>query len=284
MKRENNERTERLTLVTGVVLSVALGVFFYFRTDLSTALATFAGLIGITITLQIESLFRERRDREEATRQQRLIERIESVAWMPELLDHALSAMGVIEQTYRSTMAVDLARKAFDDCLAQLKDLQRGHYSTPDTEDSPNSPFYALTEQLRHSLLTTAIGEDLEWWLHPSVSRTYWHLNVQALRRGVTIRRIFIYEDWTDELAKVATLHHESGVQVFRVAREQLPATLRINLIIWDGTCSLEFRNNSAGEMIGQIFTFAAQDLALMEDRFKLIESCAERWPAKAAP
>jgi hypothetical protein len=283
MDRGNRGRSQMLTLVIGVLLSTVLGVFFYFRTDLNTAIATFAGLTGTTITLQVESLLQEREIREQTTRQQRLVHRIESTIWMPELLDDAVSAFAVIEQTYGATMAVELARKAFDDCRTRLGELQRGRYITSDADESPNSPALPLTERLRDSLLATSSGDDISWWLDASTSRNYWRLNIEALQRGVMIERIFIYRQWTDELDAVAKAQHASGVRVLRVLEDQLPATLRLNLVIWDELCGLEPQHNSAGEWIGSSFTFAAQDLALLLDRFKMIEHFAEQWPTVSA-
>jgi hypothetical protein len=284
MSRDSHAQTTMLTLVIGVALSTVLGVFFYFRTDLNAALASFAGLIGTTITLQVESLLRARQVREQATRHQRLIANMETAPWIPELLDRSLSAHSTITQTYGSTIALDLARKTFEDCQAQLEGLARGFYSTADPDESPNSPVLKLTERMRTSLLATSAGGDLDWWLAASGTRTYWRLNQEALRRGVTIKRIFIYRTWPDELDALAKAQQACGVQVLRVDENQLPPTLRLNLMIWDGVYGLEPKYNSSGEWVNTSFTFAAQDVALLLDRFKLIESCAEPWPNTTAP
>jgi len=66
--RDNHHRISVIILVGGALISSGLGVFFYFRTDLSAALATFAGLIGTTVTLQIEVLLRSKQTRELETR------------------------------------------------------------------------------------------------------------------------------------------------------------------------------------------------------------------------
>lgn len=279
MDRRNSGRPQALTIIIGVLLSTVLGTFFYFRTDLTTAIATFAGLVGTTITLQVESMLREHEVREQASRQERLARQMESTAWMPELLDHTIGAFVVVEQTYGATMAVELARKVFEDCRIQLEDLQRGRYVTSDADESPNSPVHALTERLRDSLLATSSGDDIAWWLDAAVSRNYWRLNTEALKRGVMIKRIFIYRDWTDSLDTLAKAQHVAGVRVLRVAEYQLPPTLRLNMVIWDGNCGLEPQHNSAGEWISSSFTFAARDLSLLLDRFQLIESFAEQWP-----
>lgn len=278
MEQDNHARISMLILVSGVVLSSVLGVFFYFRTDLGTAFGTFAGLIGITITLQIESLLRSRQAREQATRHQRLLTRIEGTTWMPELLDRALAAHGLVEQNHRAGFAADLARKAFEDCRAQLESLARGRYSTSDIDESPNSPVLKLTENTRTSMLATSAGEDLLWWLDTPSTRTYWRLNLEAMARGVIIKRILIYRTWSDDLERLAKTQHEAGVHIMRVNEEQLPRPLRLNLVVWDSDCAMEPEYNSAGEWVNTTFTFGPQDLALAFDRFKLIESCAEAW------
>lgn len=278
MEKDNHAHISALILISGVLLSTILGVFFYFRTDLSTAMATFAGLIGTTITLQVEALLRGRQSKELATRHQRVLARIESTSWLPDLLDRALIAYGQVEQNYRSELMIDLAHRSFENCRVQLESLARGRYSTPDPDESPNSPIYGLTEQVKNTILATTAGFDLEWWQH-SLARTYWRLNEEALRRGVVIKRIIIYREWTAEMERLARSQSAAGVQIMRVDESQLPPALRLNLVIWDGVCAMEPEYNSVGEWISTHFNFGAQDLALSLDRYKLIESCSEPWP-----
>ena len=54
-----------LAMVIGTALSIALGAFFYFRVDLNDALAAFAGLLGVAISLQVELLLRSHRSEHE---------------------------------------------------------------------------------------------------------------------------------------------------------------------------------------------------------------------------
>jgi hypothetical protein len=55
-------------------------------------------------------------------------------------------------------------------------------------------------------------------------------------------------------------------------------------MVIWDGLCGLEPQHNSAGEWISSRFTFAVRDLALLIDRFTMIEHFAEQWPEAPVP
>ncbi len=275
MIQREQSKTEALTLFIGVLLSVSIGAFFYFKTDLKAAFATFAGLVGITITLQVEALLQGHRTTVDATRQQRLVSRVETLPWLPDLLDQILTAAHSIEQTYAGTIAVDLGRKAFEDCLAQLKNLQRGHFDAPFDD---NWLVFALTERTQRRLIATSVEEvDLGWW-QSAAGHTYWRLHQEALSRGVTIQRIFIYREWTGDHETLAQKQHTGGVRVLRVRQNQLPPALRVDMIMWDDQCGYESRVNSTGEAISNNYTFAQHDLARMTDRYKMIESCAEPW------
>jgi hypothetical protein len=275
MTARKQNKIEALTLFVGVLLSVCIGAFFYFRTDLNAALATIGGLVGTTITLQVEALLLGRRAAAEATRQQRLVSRVEAVPWLPDLPDQSLTAVHAIEHTYAGTMAVDLGRKAFEECLAQLRNLQRGQFDAPFDD---NWLVYALTERAQRRLLATSVEDvDLAWW-QSAAGQTYWRLHEEALSRGVNIQRIFIYRTWTGDHETLARKQQAGGVRVLRVCQDQLPPGLRVDMILWDDQCGYESRVNSTGEAISNNYTFAKHDLARMTDRYKMIESCAQPW------
>jgi hypothetical protein len=279
MDGRGQNRSERVTLAVGVIVSVALGVFFYFKTDLATAMATFAGLIGTTITLQVESIFRERRVAEGVTRQQRLVSRIEAVGWLPDLLDQALNSIGVIEETYRGTAVVDLTREAVVECLARLRDLQRGRHITSAGDDSEF--VFAMTQRAQRTLHATSPYTQTARQFSSPIGEHFWLLNQDALRRGVAIERIFIYRRWNDQLEALARRQHDAGVHTLRVAVDRLPPHLRLDLVIWDGTCcGVSNRSNSTGEPIDAVFTFAPDDLVTWRDHYAVIKSRSEPWPA----
>jgi len=50
---------------------------------------------------------------DELTRQQRLVGRVESIGWLPDLLDEALDALDEIARRRAGTVAAELAGKAF---------------------------------------------------------------------------------------------------------------------------------------------------------------------------
>jgi hypothetical protein len=279
--RRRGSKSERLALIAGVVLSAVLGVFFYIKTDVATAMATYAGLVGIVITLQVESALRERRLAEELTRQQRLVNRVESIGWLPDLLDQALNALDEIEREQAGTVAADLARKAFAAFLAQTRDLRRGRYSTT-LESVAVVLVHELTERAQHTLRGTIPGSDnpeyLQWWQSVR-GQAYWRGDLEALRRGVAIHRVFLYQTWNDQLAALIEAQRASGVHTLRVAVEKLPPTLRVNLSIWDEAAGLERRGNAVGDLIDSDYVFTPPDVKAMIERYTMIESYAEPWP-----
>jgi len=281
MQRRGQSNSERLALIVGVILSAVLGVFFYIKTDVATAMATYAGLVGIVITLQIESALRERRLADELTRQQRLVSRVESIGWLPDLLDEALDALDEIERKRPGTVGADLARRAFTAFVAQTRDLRRGRYSTT-LEGVALALVRELTERTQHNIRgTSPVSGNLQWW-QTAQGQAYWRGNLEALRRGVAIHRIFVYQTWNDQLAALIEAQRASGVRTLRVAAEKLPPTLRVNLSIWDDAAGLERRGNSVGDLIDSDYVFAPPDVQTMLERYTTIESYAEPWPIGA--
>ena len=209
-------------------------------------------------------------------RLQRLLSRIESTPWLLGLLDEGMEALREIDDKYAGTMATDLCREAFQDCVHQLRSLRQGHFEAPFPD---NRLVYALTERTEHALLATSVEDvDLKWW-QSAAGHTYWRLHKDALRRGVRVQRIFIYRAWTDEHETLARKQQDGGVRTLRVNQEQLSPDLRVDMILWDESCGYESRLNSSGEAITNSYTFAKEELSQMFDKYKVIELCAEEWP-----
>ncbi|MFC3381567.1 hypothetical protein [Couchioplanes azureus] len=201
---------------------------------------------------------------------------LDEAPWVQIAVRDALDAAVNIEAKYAGTMATVLCRKIMDDCLDQLRDLQRGHFEAPFDD---NWLVYALTERTKDRLLATSVEEvDLKWW-QSAAGHTYWRLHREALARGIRVQRIFIYRDWTDDHETLARRQRDAGVRTLRVQRDQLSADLRVDMILWDDVCGYQSRVNSSGEAITNNYTFDKYDLNQMLDQYKIIESCAEEWP-----
>ncbi|MEU4576981.1 hypothetical protein ACBI99_36045 [Nonomuraea sp. ATR24] len=259
-------------LIIGTGLSVLLAVIFYVREDAAQALGTVAGLIGGVITLQIQTLLREKRRIDHETRVGHMVSTIEKIPWLPDLMEPMLRAAKHVEREYKGTPAEDACRNAFEECLRTLADLERGHFRAPYGDAGV---FLKLIEQSRESMCVTSVPSvDLSWWLQP-VGRQYWQAQVEALRRGVEIRRVFIYHEWTDALDALAREQIEAGVKVRRVQVDRLPPAMRVITGVWDGACGHELSYTAAGEAVHDTFTVSPPDLERLMRQFEMIERSA---------
>jgi hypothetical protein len=259
-------------LITGTITSIGLAIVFYIHQDAAEALGVVAGLIGGVITLQIQTLLREQRRIEHETRVGTMMATIDKIAWMPDLMDPMLRAARHVEQEFKGTPAEDACRAAFEQCLGTLADLQRGHFRAPYGD---NGMFLRLIESSERTMCVTSVPSvDLTWWYAP-VGRQYWQAQVEALARGVEIRRVFIYEDWSPELDALAREQVEAGVKVRRVEADRLPSGMRVITGIWDDACGHELSYTAGGDAVHDSFTVSPTDLERLTRQFEMIERSA---------
>jgi hypothetical protein len=201
-------------VVIGVVVSCAVGILFYFQPSTATGLATLVALVGVTITLQLASLFQQNRSDEEQTRQQRIFSIAESIDWLPERIEAILNSAQKVQERYPGTLVTEVARREFDKCVDEMKKLQTGRHDTPFDDNRLSNE---MTEKADEIQATSVDKIDLDWWQSPA-GVEYWQRNVQAIARGCNITRIFIYEKkWTSAHESLARKQDKAGVHVKRI-------------------------------------------------------------------
>lgn len=259
-------------VTVGTLLSFGLATGFYFYNELAPAIATFAGLLGVIITLQVQEITRERRRAEHESRMGAILSKIERSDWLPDVIESMLGSVTKVEQTYPDTPAVDACRQALEECRARLTDLEGGRFQFPYTD---NELALRLCQTTQHEFLAISVPRiDLRWWRAPEGQR-YWRHQLDALGRGVTIRRVFIYDEWSDELAEVAHEQRDAGVEVRRVRQDTLPLGARGIIGLWDGGCGLEVSYDASGEAVLFSYTVAEADLDRLRRQFELVERMA---------
>lgn len=182
-----------------------------------------------------------------------------------------------IEERYAHTVAPDTVRRVLDTCEAQLHNLARGHLYV-DSYD-PSLKLQLLARDASVLRTTSLQSSDLAWHLS-EVGRTYWKAQVDALERGWTIQRVFIYDDWSPELHQLAAQQRAAGVEVRRVARTALPADLRRDITTFGETHAYEQRVESAGSAELDRFIVDPLDIRLLQQVYARIHDLAESLPA----
>jgi hypothetical protein len=272
-----NERPPRfpewLSLVAGTILSVVLGALFYFRTDLKSAVAAFAGLLGVAIALQLELLLQSRRLAAAQRSRELRAGRIEEVDWLPHVVDGMLTALHGIRDGQPVSLVSDLAKVELESCVERLRDLQRGHLT--DQRPQEMDIVDILTLRTRHHLHATTGEAELTWWLRPE-ARYFLQRQADAVARGVAIERIFIYDVWTELHDEICRLQRKLGIEVYRIEARKIAGISYPDLIIWDDVCALSVDYNSAGDNTNSRFTFVTNEIRKLEHTFRIAKSAAE--------
>lgn len=69
---------------------------------------------------------------------------------------------------------------------------------------------------------------------------------MNAIKRGVHVQRIFIYDQWTDDLDSLARKQVSAGVDVRRLDIRKLSPQYHIDMVIWDDSCGYQLRPTTA--------------------------------------
>lgn len=256
----------------GTALSIGLSVLFFIKPDTATALAVVGGMCGITITLTIQLLLREARETEVSTRQARLFSRIEGIDWLCSWIDEGSAIITDVAKKYADTPAESEVKRLLDDTLARLRGLHRGQVLI-DFDDI--ALIIDRTDRVKKTLRAVSVQTiDIAWWLSPQ-SRRYWEGHLNAMRRGVTIERIFIYDSWPPHLAELAHKQKDAGVHVFKVDRSALSVELRKDIIIWDHDCAYESRLVGDGSAAQNFFMIDQYEIQALQKVYSRVRDLA---------
>jgi hypothetical protein len=134
------------------------------------------------------------------------------------------------------------------------------------------------TENCRASLdAVTNVITYPHWW-QSDLARRYWEANKAAVDRRVRVRRVFIYDQLTDDLRALVEEHCDAGVEVAIVRHETLdPESLR-NFAVWDDRSAWEGQMNAHAEMVSNVLVVNAQEVGRFVELFQRCWESAHRY------
>lgn len=100
----------------------------------------------------------------------------------------------------------------------------------------------------------------LTWW-QSEFGRRYWDANQAALRRGVRIDRIFIYEKMDAFLRALADEQRRAGVNVYLIGANEVAGPYRINSAVFDDLCCWEAKMDAYSNITANLFSYSKVDL-----------------------
>lgn len=278
------ERTLQLTIViTGSAIAVALGIIFYVKPDVPTALATMALILGGIMTLQVEATFRRIRDEQAQTEQGQLMAQLEANSWLRRFTKDVAVRAAEIKQKYDLPFVNDMLMVQLrNQFKSALDDVQAGHILVPHNSD--HKLVFWIMENCRVSVLATDVYKASHLHIGDPSGDKYRQLNEQALGREVLIERVVIYSNWTDEIDRNIREQRKLGIHTFRVKETSLKTELRVDLAIWDERYASELSFNANGDITDSYISFSPPEIARIRNRYEEIKSFAEPWPPIPAP
>ncbi|MEU7924985.1 hypothetical protein [Micromonospora sp. NPDC049801] len=234
--------TDPVALV-GITLSISLSVLLDLTNAASGVESLLAGLMGITISLLVDSLAR-------AERRFHLRTLLDGPPWLVHTTTEVAAAMRAAAEQHAGTRVAVEAQRRYEQFRLEAEHLAQGRIIRRGDEDED---LVGATRTCAHRLdaltnvMPRASGE-LSWW-RGEIGRRYWEANVDALRRGVRITRVFVYATLTDELSDLVGRQRAAGARVGLLPFGAVGPHLLVNLTLWDSVSCWEARMTAHGEI-----------------------------------
>ncbi|MDG4757161.1 hypothetical protein [Micromonospora sp. WMMD710] len=257
--------TDPVALI-GITLSITLSVLLDLTNAASGVESLLAGLMGITISLLVDSLAR-------AERRFHLRTLLDGPPWLTRTATEVVVAMREATGQHAGTRVAAEAQRRYEQFRLEAEQLAQGRIIRRGDEDED---LLGATRACAHRLdaltnvMPRASGE-LSWW-RSEIGCRYWEANVEALRRGVRITRVFVYATLTDELSDLVGRQRAAGARVGVLPFGAVGPHLLVNLTLWDSSSCWEARMTAHGEIGENQFSVNRADV---ERLTRVFDACA---------
>ncbi|MDG4811261.1 hypothetical protein O7634_31290 [Micromonospora sp. WMMD1120] len=255
--------------LVGIMLSIGLSIALDLSNAASGVESLLAGLMGITISLLVDSLAR-------AERRFHLRTLLDGPQWLVRTTTELAGAIREAAEQHAGTRVAAEAQRRYEQFRLEAEQLADGRIIRRGDDDED---LVGATRTCAHRLdaLTNVlprVSGELSWW-RGEIGRRYWEANLEALRRGVQITRIFVYVTLTDELSALVEQQRAAGVRVGLLPLGVVSPELHVNLTLWDGSSCWEARMTAHGEIAENQFSVNSADVARLTRVFDLCATAA---------
>ncbi|MER7335363.1 MULTISPECIES: hypothetical protein [unclassified Micromonospora] len=253
--------TDPVALI-GIALSISLSVTLDLTNAATGVESLLAGLMGITISLLVDSLAR-------AERRFHLRTLLEGPPWLVHGVPPLVTAAREAVEAHPGTRVAEEARRRFERFRVETEQLRAGRIVRPG--DDYEDLLAGLADCVRYLDAVThvmpRVSGELSWW-HSDIGRAYWAANLEALERGVRITRIFVHAGVSDELSELVETQRRAGVRAGLLRWGSVRPDLHVNLALWDGTSAWEPTMSAHGEITLNQFSVNPGDLERLRTAF----------------
>ncbi|MEH1169932.1 hypothetical protein V6V47_31585 [Micromonospora sp. CPCC 205539] len=260
--------TDPVALI-GITLAIALSVILDLTNAASGVESLLAGLMGITISLLVDSLAR-------AERRFHLRTLLDGPPWLVRTTTELAGAMREAAEQHAGTRVAVEAQRRYEQFRMEAEQLADGRIVRRGDEDED---LVGATRSCvrRLDALTNVmprVSGELSWW-RSEIGRRYWETNRAALERGVQITRVFVYATLTDELSELVERQRQAGARVGLLPFGVVSPQLHVNLAVWDGSSCWEARMTAHGEIGENQFSVNRADVSRLTRIFDLCVNAA---------
>ncbi|MET7962837.1 hypothetical protein [Micromonospora zamorensis] len=255
--------------LVGITLSITLSIALDLSNAASGVESLLAGLMGITISLLVDSLAR-------AERRFHLRTLLDGPPWLVRTTTELAGAMRDAAEQHAGTRVAVEAQRRYEQFRLEAEQLAEGRIIRRGDEDEDLIGATRTCVQRLDALtnvMPRASGE-LSWW-RSEIGRRYWDTNVEALQRGVQITRVFVYARLSDELSALVEKQRAAGARVGLLPYGVVSPQLHVNLALWDGSSCWEAHMTAHGEIGENQFSVNRTDVNRLTRVFDLCANAA---------
>lgn len=277
-KRWYDAWSRYLSLLAFLVTALTTVIVFFTTGEelggLGALITACIGLLGLAISLQLETLFRVAERAQTRERYGRMLELIEDY---PDLLPLTRSALEASVRTLRQSRLEEFKEEVFNVLAhadAGLQELAQGRLRTVDGDNTLVLERFGLTREV---LRGTTDDGDTDWWERDSGAQ-FFELNKGLIAKGIRVERVWILaKKPSTKLQALIKSHYAAGVHVYllRADRKNLDRRLLVNLTMMDESFMQEDLPNKMGQAVEYLYSENSADLERARSRFAQLKSVA---------
>lgn len=233
-------------LAGGVTFSIVVALVLYLI-GLETIFSTLIALLGIMISLQIDTISRMEAGQRDIKKNADLWEKMGEVPWLHPLVGGIIESTHTIAEELGNDVFVATAKRDLEESLQNLQEYASGNLQT---RFDDFEPVIAAVESAQSSVFAISILEAEESWWQSWIGRKYWEANTRAIARGVAVERVFVLRD-SEQAPPVIDEQIRAGVTAYVATIEQLSKDTQRDIAIIDGRFLYEGVVDSQGNRTG---------------------------------
>lgn len=263
-------------LIIGAVTSVIAPVVLYQRGS-GADFSLLVGLIIFVVTLQLQLILTDKDRLNRETLYGKIAAALESTPNSAADARTILDSMERAEQRFHRSPVQDTYRFVLRRISGELAELSEGWMSLPPSE---KRLILGITQRARHFLhAVTVEGPNPAFW-NSGTGRLYVEAQRDAIGRGVEIKRVVVFSDWSPQLDQLAQEQRKMGVQIYRVNVQLLTDPHdRVNIAVWDNFCGFETTSTPDGDTIANRFTIREAEIDRLAETFERVWAVREEIP-----